>query len=784
MNGKQILQALCRQNVNWDDPIPTDILPLWEKWRTELPLLEKLKFPRCLKPSEFGDPVKTEIHSFSDASDNGIGQISYVRMINQRNEVHVSFLMAKSRVAPIKPISIPRLELTAAVVSVNVTRMLKSELDVDNVQWYYYTDSEIVIGYINNDARRFHVYVGNRVQHIRDRSSPEEWFHVPGKENPADEASRGLTAKELIQSKRWFKGPSFLWQEDPLPLQHQPICAPHPSDIEVRKDPASTLATKVYKTKTFQTGSGILEPDRFKHVSTLNRLKRCIVQVQRAIERLRPNKEYNWRPKEGTPLVEELFQAESVILRSIQHQYFKEEIETLSKLEGNDKQFQDRKNARERNGLVKLSSNLYKLDPFIDKQGLLRVGGRLKSATSPYSIKHPIVIPKKGHVATLLIHQFHHGKQHHQGYGITHNAIRQAGYYIINGRSLISHIVSKCVVCRKLCGHTQNQKMADLPPERVTPAPPFTYTGMDVFGPFYIKEGRKELKRWGLIFTCLSSRAIHLETLNSMTTDSFLNALRRFISRRGKVRELRCDQGTNFVGAKYELASAFKELDTTPLKEYLSSQDCDWIDFNFNTPHASHMGGIWERQIRTTRSVLSSLLLDHGTQLDDESLRTLMTEAESIVNCRPLTVENLSDPLAPELLTPNHLLTLKTQVVLPPPGKFESLDQYSRKRWRRVQYLANQLWLRWKKEYCSLLQKRQKWTTPKRSMKEGDVVLVCDNESPRNQWPLAVVTKVFPSSDQLVRKVQIMTSRDGEKKFYERPVNKLVLLLAKEDIAN
>ena len=150
----------------------------------------------------------------------------------------------------------------------------------------------------------------------------------------------------------------------------------------------------------------------------------------------------------------------------------------------------------------------------------------------------------------------------------------------------------------------------------------------------------------------------------------------------------------------------------------------------------------------------------------------------------PLTVENLSDPLAPETLTPNHLLTLKTQVVLPPPGKFESPDQYSRKRWRRIQYIANQLWLRWQKEYCALLQKRQKWTTPKRSMKEGDVVLVCDNESPRNQWPLAVVTKVLPSSDQLVRKVQIMTSRDGEKKVYERPVNKLVLLLAKEDIAN
>ena len=145
----------------------------------------------------------------------------------------------------------------------------------------------------------------------------------------------------------------------------------------------------------------------------------------------------------------------------------------------------------------------------------------------------------------------------------------------------------------------------------------------------------------------------------------------------------------------------------------------------------------------------------------------------------PLTVKNFSDPLASEQLTPNHLLTLETHVVSSPPGKFESADQYSRKRWRRVQYLATQLWLNWQKEYCTLLQ----WTTPKRSTKEGDVVLVCDNESSRNQWPLAVVTEVFPSSDQLVKKVKIMTTRDGEK-FYERPVNKLVRLFAKEDIAN
>jgi len=213
-------------------------------------------------------------------------------------------------------------------------------------------------------------------------------------------------------------------------------------------------------------------------------------------------------------------------------------------------------------------------------------------------------VPKKSHVTVLLIRQFHHGKQHHQGYGTTHNTIRQAGYYIINGRSAVCYIIAKCVMCRRLRGHAQDHKMADLPHERTTLAPPFTYTGMDVFGLFCIKEGCKELKRWELIFTCLSSHSMHLETLDSMTTDSFLNALRRFFSSKGKVCELRSDQGTNFVGAKNELAAVLKELNITSMKEYLSSEDCDWIDFNLNVPQASHMGGIWECQIRTARSVL------------------------------------------------------------------------------------------------------------------------------------------------------------------------------------
>ena len=255
---------------------------------------------------------------------------------------------------------------------------------------------------------------------------------------------------------------------------------------------------------------------------------------------------------------------------------------------------------------------------------------------------------------------FHAKIGHHQGREITHNAIRQAGYWIIDGRSSVARIISKCVTCRRLRSRPLTQKMSDLPEERVSPTAPFHYTGMDVFGPFYIKEGRKTLKRYGLIFTCLASRAVHLEMLNSMEADSFISALRRFINRRGKVRELRSDQGTNFVGAKNELAAALQELDQVRVKEFLRAKECDWINFNMNVPAASHMGGIWEKMIKSVRSVLSVLLQEQGAQLGDEALRTLMTEAENVINSRPLTFESLSDPASPEPSTPNHLLTLKS----------------------------------------------------------------------------------------------------------------------------
>ena len=296
---------------------------------------------------------------------------------------------------------------------------------------------------------------------------------------------------------------------------------------------------------------------------------------------------------------------------------------------------------------------------------------------------------------------------------------------------------------------------------------------MDTFGPFPIKDGRKEKNFFVILFTCMSIRSVHLEKIAKLDADSFINALRRFLARRGAVRSIRSDNGRNFVGATNEFRQCYKDMDHAKIGTYLLSQSCDLIHWKKNPPSGSHFGGVWERQIRTVRAILSSLLHEHSRCLDDESLRTLLAEAECVVNSRPITLENLNDPTCLPL-TPNHLLTMKTKLVLPPPGIFQREDIYCRKRWRRVQHLANIFWSRWRKEFLCNLQSRQKWPHGKRNFKKDDIVLLKE-DAPRNQWPIARVVKAFPSEDGLVRSVNLRVS--SAKSILHRPIQKLVLLL-------
>ena len=395
----------------------------------------------------------------------------------------------------------------------------------------------------------------------------------------------------------------------------------------------------------------------------------------------------------------------------------------------------------------------------------------MNHADIPEESKHPVILPRKSHVTTLIIRHTHE-QLGHAGRGHVLAKLRER-YWIIKANSAVRQLISSCVICRRIKSTPQDQKMADLPEDRLTPAPPFTYVGVDYFGPYVTKEGRKERKRYGALFTCLVSRAVHIEVAHSLDTDSFLHALRRLITRRGQVREIRSDNGTNFVGARRELREAINEMDQKEITEKLRQQNIDW---KFNPPPASHMGAVWERQIRTTCRILDTLLREHGSHLDDESLQTLMCEVEFIINSRPLTVIS-SDVKDPYPLSPNQILTMKTSIVLPPPGKFQRNNVYMRRRWRRVQYLCNLFWSRWKWEYLPTLQERAKWNKVKRNLKVNDVVLVRDETAPRNVWPIGVVTRVEPDSKGLVRSVVLRTHTTE----LHRPVNKLILMLTAEE---
>ena len=246
------------------------------------------------------------------------------------------------------------------------------------------------------------------------------------------------------------------------------------------------------------------------------------------------------------------------------------------------------------------------------------------------------------------------------------------------------------------------QKMTILPEDRITPSkPPFTYVGVDCFGPFTVRRGRTTAKRYGVLFTCLAIRAVHIEVVHSMETESFINALRRFIARRGCPEEIRSDNGGNFVKGEKKLREAVRQWNQGQIHEHLLQHDIKWI---FNPPTASHHGGVWERCIRTVRKVMKALLKEQI--LDDESLNTLMCKVESIVNGRPITKVS-DDPKDLNALTSNHLLLLRVGTAMPP-GVFSKEDNYSSRRWRQVQYLSNVFWSSWTREYLPSLQQHQK----------------------------------------------------------------------------
>lgn len=756
--AKFILQELCRLKLGWDDKIPDEYESVWLRWLKDLPELSQLSIPRCYKPPDF--LVKSnELHHFSDASESGYGSVSYLRQVSYDERIHCSLVLGKARVTPLKSISIPRLELTAATVSARIDSMLQKELDLPLESSTFWTDSTAVIRYVENENRRFQTFVANRIAIIRDRSDPAQWRFVDGALNPADLASRGLTAVKFLKSSVWINGPDFLWKprsswpERPMSLQSTEVLADDPEfkreTISCTTTVHNTLSKEEFLLNFLQEISSWYRATKL--VAWILRYRRKLIEASRK----RCGKlDASTASRDATGVnltVDELKTAEKTILRCVQRKYFSEEIAVLQE-------------PRSKQTCIKKSSPLSKLDPIL-KDGLLLVGGRLRHAAIPENAKHPVILPKGIHVTSIII-QYYHIISGHLGREYMLALLRRK-YWIIQANSAVRKLLSRCVRCRKWKAQVLEQKMADLPEDRLTADhPPFTYVGVDYFGPFQVRRGRSLVKRYGVIFTCLVIRAVHIEISHSLDTDSFILALRRFLARRGEVKEIRSDNGTNFTGGEKELREAINDWNQDKIYDHLLQKHVKW---SFNPPYGSHHGGIWERCIRTIRSILRALLKEQV--IDDEGLQTLMCEVESLMNARPITTVS-DDPKDLQALTPNHLLLAQSNQTLPP-GVFNKADIYPKRRWRQVQYLVDIFWKRWIREYLPTLQKRQKWLQPKRNVAVGDVVLLVDSSAPRNTWLMGKVVKVTADKKGLVRRVQVKTKTS----VLERSIDKLVLLL-------
>lgn len=736
LQAKLLMQDLWKQQLSWDSELSEDDVDRWVSWQAESEQLSQLRIPRCYSASE-AEIVRRELHIFSDASEAAFGAVGYLRQIDSAGGISCALVMSRTRVAPLKKLTIVRLELQGAVLATRLRESIESALSTSVDQTFYWTDSEVVLGYINSETRRFQTFVANRVAEIRDRSEPCQWRHVPGVLNPADDCSRGRPVSELASDSRWFKGPAFLYRlEDEWPAA--PVTySPGEDDPEVK--------TVCSVTTGQSTPALFVDPARY---SSWSRYRRVTAWVFRFALNFVANHSAQYRDWacSGPLSTEELRLAEDHIVKGAQQEAFKSDIDLLS-----------------RGKAVSGGSSLLQLTPLLDSNGVMRVGGRLEKSSLPSSVKHPVILPRHHDVTRLVVTSVHR-RVLHSGVDHTLNELRQA-YWVPKARSTVKSYLQRCSVCQKRRSHPEPPLMADLPEARFDCQRAFSSVGLDFFGPLHVRVGRRTERRYVLLVTCLASRALHLEVTSSLDTDSFILALRRFIARRGKPSQIFCDNWKSFKRADKELREALRSWNVAHISDTLTQEGIKW---RFNPPGGPHMGGCWERLVSSVKRALRVVL---GNQLvTDEVLSTVLTEVEFMLNSRPLTYVS-NDAGDQEALTPNHLLLGRDSPSLPP-GVFSGEQLSLRRRWRRAQQLAEHFWKRWHKEYLPTLIKRGKWSREGRRIQVGDVVLVAENNTPRGRWPLARVVKVFPGSDGRVRTVKLKT-KNGT---YVRPVVKLCVL--------
>ncbi|XP_062714046.1 uncharacterized protein LOC134290850 [Aedes albopictus] len=726
--AKVLMQKLWKNKMDWDDRLDEELLDDWRYFLNALPLAEDFRVPRRVISEE---EARIEIHGFADASNTAYGACVYLRSVHSDGTASSSLVTSKSKVCSITPMSIPRKELMAALLLHRLVKKVVDAMELEHVPVTLWSDSQVVIAWLNKPLDCLQVFVRNRVAEITSESE-HVWKYVRSADNPADIVSRGMPAKALATSNLWWNGPFFLCSaayDEVVPA------ALEDGEIPELKPAVSVNVATVYEELPILT--------KFE---SFRKTQRIIAYVLRFIKNCRKIGE---RSTATTPTISELKEANKQIIQAIQRSELQDEIDRLQAGEP--------------------CKRIGNLNPFLD-DGLLRVGGRIRHSKLAYEVKHQWIVPDKHPVTRKLIAAVHR-ENLHAGPSSVITALRER-YWILNARSTVRKVTRSCITCFKSSPKLAEQFMGDLPSYRITAAPTFLKVGVDFAGPIFIKQTARKaapLKGYICVFVCMVSKAMHLEVVENLSTEAFLAALQRFVSRRGVPEEVYSDNGTNFIGARSELRELY-ELFKSDLTNGKLSQFCQVKEIKWTTipPNAPHFGGLWEAGVKSVKSVLKKVY--QSASLTIMEFATLLCQIEAILNSRPLFAHS-SDPNDPTVLTPGHLMINRPLTAIPEPS-LEDIPINRLSKWQHIQLLRQHFWQRWSKEYLVELQCRSKWTKKHLNVVPNMIVLLKEDNVPPQQWKMGRIVKTYPGPDDLTRVVDVRVGNS----VFKRPIHKLAPL--------
>lgn len=745
MVAKVMFQNLWEIGVSWDDPLPKSIQKRWLKWRVTLCVLSDLKLNRCLVPKN-DLVVSYELHGFADASELGYGGSVYLRTVTKNGKVCVELITAKTKVAPLKKVNVPRLELCGALKLASLLDRVLHALMIPDLKIVTWSDSTVALAWIRGNPNRWKTFVANRVSEIQGLVSPSVWRHCPTEDNPFDCASRGLYPEELIEHRLWWHGPQWLFaSEENWPVETEIV---NDKDVQAELKKNALLGHVVIRT------TPVLNIKDFSDLDRLQRITAWCFRWLTARTTLGEDRVV------GVLKSHELDKALNYWIVNVQREHFSDEILRIQNKES-----------------VLNRSRLRDLCPFLDENGLLRVGGRLLKADVSKDKKFPLVLPGNCRLSELIIDAVHKRNLHCGPQQLI--ALLRERFWILRARDVVRKYLHKCVTCRRNSGRTLEQVMGVLPADRVTPSRVFSRCGIDYCGPIQlkVKYGRRSYyeKAWIALFVCFATKAVHLELVTSLSSEAFIATLKRFVSRRGKPAVIYSDNGTNFTGAQRELKELRDLLKSEKhndfVTQYLSTENIEW---KFSPQTASHFGGLWEANIKRVRYHLRRIVGD--AKLTFEETSTVLCQIEAVLNSRPLTpLSNDASDLS--VLTPGHFLIGAPLVALPEPD-LTDLKVNTLSRWQYTQVLVQHFWKRWSSEYLAQMNTRVKWLRPKRNLEVGDLVTILQENLPALKWPLGRVISVNPGVDGKVRVVSVKTQTG----VFKRPIAKLALILNNDDL--